>query len=227
MATIVRTKDPVEPRTGSTAPSPGAGVVAAAPRLRRRPMLVVLSAVLVALGALIGAWAWLTMTASTEVLVVRMPVARGEVINAEAIGVARVSVDPVVRTMPAADLPQVVGMRATVDLAAGALLTAEQVGADLVPPLGMTIVGIPLEFGMLPAEPLRAGDVVRFVQTPGLQGEVDALAEPVTIEGTVMRIEVGDLRTVVDLMVPAAEAPRLVARANTGRGALILETRER
>jgi hypothetical protein len=96
-----------------------------------------------------------------------------------------------------------------------------------MPLAGMTIVGIPVEFGMLPAEPLRAGDTVRFVQTPGLQGDTDVQVEPAVVEGTVVRVEVGDTKTVVDLMVPSVEAPRLAARANTGRGALILETRER
>lgn len=199
----------------------------APPKLRRRPILVVVSAALVAVGALIGAWAWLTATASTEVVVVRAAVARGEVIEATDLGVARVTVDPLVKTMPADELAGVVGMRATSDLAAGSLLTADQVGVDLMPPAGMTIVGTPVEFGMLPAEPLRAGDVVRFVQTPGLQGDTDVQVEPAVVEGTVVGVEVGDTKTVVDLMVPSVEAPRLAARANTGRGALILETRER
>lgn len=226
MATSTRPQSLTEPKANHTA-VPAAGSIPGPPKLRRRPMLIVVSAAMVAVGALIGAWAWLTTTASTEVVVVRSAVSRGEVIQADDLGVARVNVDPVVKTMPAGELATVAGMRATSDLAAGSLLTTDQVGADLMPPRGMTIVGIPVEFGMLPAEPLRAGDVVRFVHAPGMQDDTDLSTEPASLEGTVVRVEVGDTKTVVDVMVPAREAPRLAARANTGRGALILETRER
>ena len=89
-----------------------------------------------------------------------------------------------------------------------------------------TVVGIGLASGMLPAEPLLAGDHVRIVETPGQQGEV--VTSPVVMEAVVSRVtvlETGD--TLVDVLVPTEKSAELAARAATGRVALVLESRER
>lgn len=227
MSTPVRTTHKPVAKAPAKRPDDLKARVSPAAKLRRRPLLIVLSTFLVAVGALVGAWAWISTTASSEVVVVRFDVARGQLIEAADLATVRVTVDPSVATVPAARMSELVGLRATSDLTAGSLVNPGQTGPDVIPPVGMTIVGVPVEFGMLPAEPLRSGDRVRFVQTPGLQGDVEADMAPVSVEATVVGVQVGEGKSVVDLMVPSDRAVELAARANTGRVALTLETRER
>ena len=81
---------------------------------------------------------------------------------------------------------------------------------------------------LLPGEPLRAGDQVRVVATPGQQGEVTD-AEQRSITATVVGIypDADSDQTVVSVQVPHEQAAELAARAATGKVALVLDSRER
>jgi len=209
-------------------PAPQADAATAAPpRLRRRPVGVLVSVATIVLGSMLGLWLWSTAGTTTEVLAVRTLVHRGEVIDRDDLMVVRIGVDPTVRTVPAAQLDAVAGQRAALDLAAGGLLGPDQLAPTVLPGRGTSVVGIGLASGMLPAEPLAPGDAVRVVQTPGQQGEVEA--PPVTIGAEVVGVhadEAGD-QTIVDVLVPADAAADLAARAATGKVALVLDSRER
>ena len=81
---------------------------------------------------------------------------------------------------------------------------------------------------MMPAIPLKTGDDVRVVQTPGAQGQVGDVS-PVTVTAEVVavtRSEDGQ-SALVDLLVGADAAPDLAARAATGKVAVVLDSRER
>lgn len=208
------------------APTPPAAVPAAAPqRLRRRPLWVVAAVALVAAGALLGVFLWQASTTTVEVVAVRADVARGELITAADVGTVRVSADPALQTVPAAEVVSVVGKRAAVDLSEGALLTPAQLAVSVVPEAGESVVGVPIAPGLMPAEGLLAGDRVRLVQTPGTGGEV--MAAPRAIDAEVLNVTVGDTQTVVDVIVPSSTAVELAARAATGKLALVLESRAR
>ena len=86
-------------------------------------------------------------------------------------------------------------------------------------------MGIPVAPGLMPSEPLRAGDTVRLVQTPGQAGEVTG--NPVTIAATVLSVVPGETQTVVDVVVSADRAAELAARAATGKVAIVLDSRTR
>ena len=210
-------------------PSPEAEPTSAGapPKLRRRPVGVLVSVATIVLGSVLGLWLWSTAGSTTEVLAVRTLVHRGEVIDRDDLMVVRVGVDPAVKTVPAAALDTVAGRRAALDLAAGGLLGPDDVAAMVLPGRGTSVVGIGLASGMLPAEPLAPGDAVRIVQTPGQQGEV--AGTPVTIPAQVVGVhadQAGD-QTIVDVLVPADAAADLAARAATGKVALVLDSRER
>ena len=201
---------------------------AATGRLRRRPLMVVVSAVMVLLGALIGLTVWTLLNDSTEVVAVRTAVDRGELVSAEDLMVVRVTTDAAVQVVPAAELSGLAGRRAASDLAAGSLLTPGSVTDAVVPKTGETIVGVALAVGQLPAEPLRPGDSVRLVQTPADQADV--WASPVVIDAVVHSVsEAGadGQSVVVDVVVPTARAAEVAARSATGRVALVLDSRER
>lgn len=201
-------------------------VGAASPRLRRRPVAVVLAACLLVLGVLLGVWLWASASNSVAVVLVTHDVQRGQVIGEADLTTARVAVDPAVHTVPADQLAGVVGRRAASDLSAGSLLNGDQVTDAVAPGVGDSVVGIPVVPGLLPAEPLRSGDTVRLVQTPGAGGSVGK-GEPATFTATVLQVTPAETQTVVDVVVPSSEAARLAALAATGKVAVVLESRVR
>jgi hypothetical protein len=182
---------------------------------------------LVVVGAALGVGVWSLSTTSVEVVAARAAIDRGQVITADDLAVARVTVDPSVPVVPAGQLAGLVGRRAASDVAAGTLLSPAQVTDVLPPATGESVVGVALATGQLPAEPLRPGDRVRLVQTPPVQGEVPATQ--VTIDAEVQSVTPGEdgQSTVVDLLVPGSRAAEVAARAATGRVALVLDSRER
>ena len=138
------------------------------------------------------------------------------------------TLDPAVASIPASDVSMVVGQRAALDISAGGLLTPDAIAPETVPAKGETVVGLSLVDGMLPAIPLKTGDDVRVVQTPGAQGQVGDVS-PVTIAAKVVavtRSQDGQF-ALVDLLVSADAAPDLAARAATGKVAVVLDSRER
>lgn len=226
MTTPVRTETRRTPMATNDAEPAGASVVPpAAPKLRQQPLLVIFGVGMVALGALLGVWAWTSATSTIEVVATRTLVARGELIEAQDLVVLRVNPDPALKVVPASQFDALVGRRATTDMVAGALVSPEQVADTVLPPAGLSLVGVPLAAGQLPVEQLRGGDRVRIVQTPGAQADVEG--SPVTVSAEVVRVGVVDGKTVVDLLVPSTRAAELGARANTGKVVLVLDTRER
>ncbi len=202
-------------------------VLAAPPKPRRRPFALVASVAVVLLGAVLGLWLWSMAGSTTEVLAVRSLVHRGEVIDRDDLVTVRVGVDPAVRTVPAGQADAIAGQRAALDLAPGGLLAPDAVAPTVLPARGMSVVGVGLTQGMLPAEPLASGDTVRIVQTPGLQGEIEGA--PVTVPATVVGVHAsqGGDQMIVDVLVPVDAAADLAARAATGKVALVLDSRER
>ena len=198
------------------------------PKRRRRPWLFALCAALVAAGALGSAFAFTSVTDTQAVLVVSRDINRGETIEAGDLSVVRIGVDPTLNPVPGSQMAKLEGSRAAADLWAGTLLTEAAVTDQLVPGQGESLVGISLTPAQMPSEPLRAGDTVRIVTTPGDQGEVTN-QDPVTVEAIVVGVslvpETGE--TVVDVSVPEGDAADLAARAATRRVALVLDARER
>ncbi|MHB1008809.1 MAG: SAF domain-containing protein [Propionibacteriaceae bacterium] len=200
----------------------------APPRLRRRPSLVVASALLVVLGALASAWAYSSLGNAQEVVALRTDVARGRVITVENLQVVRVGVDPALRVVPASQASVLVGTRAAVDLKAGQLLVPAAVTSEVLPGVGRSAVGLSLSAAQMPGEPLLVGDDVRIVSTPGAQGDV-GVTSPVTYRGQVLTVsEPGaDGTTAVTVQVDADAAPEIAARSATGKVALVLDSRVR
>lgn len=205
------------------------GLVPPAGKLRRRPLMIVVSIALVVLGGVAGLVVWLVSTTATEVVAVRSSVDRGELIAAEDLMVVRISVDPSLQVVPGARLGDLVGKRAAADLSAGSLVGPAEVTDEAIPPTGRSIVGLALTMGQLPAEPLRPGDLVRVVLTPtAAVGETQAT--PVVVDAVVHSVSplAADGQTVVvDVEVPSARAPEVAARAGTGRASVVLDARER
>ena len=214
---------------GQTARPPASAdrVVAPAPKLRRRPLLVAGSVAAVCGGALLGAFAWTATSDTSSVVAVRAGIERGAVIGQEDLMSVQVGLDPALSPVPADAMGELVGQRAAVDMAAGTLVTREQVTTAVLPPAGSSIVAVAVPAALLPGEPLLAGDRIRVVATPGPQGEFTD--SPVTIAAVVVGVH-NDVETgaaVVSVQVPQGEAAELAARVATGNVAVVLDSRER
>jgi hypothetical protein len=232
ITTEARTK-PTSKRANKTAEAPSPSTVlesaiAPPPKLRRRPVLIVASVAAVCLGALLGVWAYTSVTSAQEVLAVRTTVPRGALISREDLVTVRIGVDPALNPIPAAQQDSVVGQRAALDLPAGGLVTHGSIAATVVPAQDMSVVGVAVPAALLPGEPLRSGDQVRVVATPGQQGEVtdgDQRSITATVVGVYPDADNG--QTVVSVQLPYDQAAELAARAATGKVAVVLDSRER
>lgn len=222
MKTEQRAKTPESDSTPRPAAGPGASGHS---KLQRSPLLMVLGLLVLAAGAVFGWFMWATTSSASEVVAAKVDVQRGQVITVQDLTTVRVTLDPSLRTVPGDDLQSLVGRRAASDLSAGTLISPDQLTEVLLPSTGMSVVSVPIDSGLVPSVPIRAGDTVRLVQTPTTGGELSAT--PLTVTAEVVSVAVDDPTTVVNVLVPAGKASNLAELAATGRVALVLDSAER
>jgi SAF domain len=205
-------------------------VRSAAARRRTSRRALIISVLVVLVGALLAFAAGQMLTKHTEVLAVAHDVPVGATIQDSDLTVASVTKDPNLSPIPASQRPQIVGMVAQVGLAKGELLTRAQVGPKTGFTAGQQLVALPLKQGQFPARGVAPGQKVLIVATPGTAGSAgssSSSAPPSTpgISGTVA--EVGSMNqatqiTVVDVQVSADSGVEVAQLASTGNLALIL-----
>jgi hypothetical protein len=143
--------------------------------------------------------------------------------------VADVSLDPAVASIPASQESSVVGKRAAMQLAPGALLARADVTNAPLQPAGTSVVGVQLKPGQLPAGRLSVGEQVELVYTPSSAqsalstGSASSTQLPTTVAATIVNVGAVDTQgnETVDVAVTATLAPGLAAQAATGDIALI------
>lgn len=218
---------------GAPVPVPPADPVPAPPRARRRWGLLAAMAAVVCVGALGNVWLHAATSNAHQVVAARTMIERGTVISRDDLVTVQVGTDPALRPVPASQIDALVGQRAAVDVAAGSLLTAGSVTSVNVPAAGFSLVGVAAMLAMMPGSPLVAGDRVRVVATPGLQGEVSAGSSPVSVAAVVVSTRGGTdptgagAQTIITVQVRSGDAAQLAAMAATGRVAVVLDSRDR
>ncbi len=196
----------------------------------RRGLAIALLLMVLGAGGAVGAATW--HDDHVDAVVLTRPIVRGEVIDANDLAVARVSVEGSAARLAstASARSVIVGREALVNLTAGTLITPEMVGSAL-PPDGSASVGIRLPVEALPSRQVRAGDWVQVVAAPAAAPGQDEA--PTLIGGPV---QVADVRTgsdeaasaavVVYLNAPAADAARIASAAGSnGQGIRLLGVR--
>jgi hypothetical protein len=198
----------------------------AAPKGRRRPLMLALGLALVAVGALTSVWLVSSASQRVPVLVLARDVPYGAPITAADLTTTDVSVDPNVATIPASELDTVVASVAATTLSAGSLLSRAELTAAAPPAAGQVLVGVAIPATRMPAGGLAPGDRVLVVDTPAAEADPSAVA-PATIPATVVRVGGMDVNgvTVVDVTVATGDGPALAARAATGRIAVVVQPR--
>ena len=162
-----------------------------------------------------------TSVQRTPVLALASDVQRGQVIEVEDLQVVHVGSDDVLAWTPADRSDLLVGRAAVTDLAAGTLLTTEQVAAGSTLTPGAGVVGLALAPGQYPTPRLAIGDLVSVVEvSDGLVVLVEAAEvvgiEPVGTQG----------QWFISLQTGEADATAVAQAAATGEVRLVLIARD-
>ena len=172
---------------------------------------------------LVAGWLWQHKSDRVEVLVVRTPVAAGDVVARSDLGTAEVAgVSEAVRV---GDVDAVVGRTAAVGLLPGQVLTPAMVTERPVPGPGERVVGLQLDATRTPAD-LTPGTTVEVLAVPpsGDPSSPSGLSSPhVLAQRAVVQqsgqVDGGDTR--LSLVLPKADANRVAAFGAAGRIAVV------
>ncbi len=157
----------------------------------------------------------------TPVLALASDVQRGQVLEAADLQVVHVGTDDVVAWTPADRTDLLVGRAAVTDLAAGTLLTVDQVAAGSALTPGAGVVGLALAPGQYPTPRLAIGDLVSVVEVSDKLVVMVEAAEVVGIE------PVGTQgQRFISLQTSEADATAVAQAAATGEVRLVLIARD-
>lgn len=190
------------------------------PRSRRIPW-VVLSVVLVAVGALLAGLLVQSAGDRVAVLVAARDIAPGQTVGEGDVRVVEVAVDGTASVVRADRRGEVVGKTATGRIPAGALLASGQFTGDALLRAGTVVVGALLGPGELPVPGLRPGDEVALYAVSGPQGTArPSDAGTAVVYATAPTAQQGSL--FVSLVVDADDAREVTDIASQGRLRLVL-----
>lgn len=194
--------------------------------LQSKPRVPLISAAIaiIILGALGVAYLLTTQGQNQTVFAASDGIARGDIIQTSDLLAVQIPEGEPIPHYLTTQQADVVGRTAVVDIPAGSLVTPNTIGDGPGIPDDRSLVGLSLTPAQLPSYPLTNGDNIRVVGTPGNQADVpEELPTPVraTVISSSQDAVTGN--TLVSVMVPASDAPRLAAQASTGRVALILD----
>lgn len=220
-------------RAGSARPTTGAaqpmaGTPAGQLRVRRQPKWIAVGILAMCLGGLGGAVLWGEAAGSAEVLVLTRPVARGEIVQASDLRIARVGHLDGVSSVDAATLHTVAGQQALVDLPEGSLLPGGGVGRAALDAGGVQL-GLRLAPGRIPLGELPAGTPVLLVPLDDPRANPEATTELVRpIRASVLtppRTGPDGVAQLLDVRLNAGLAATVASLAATDRIALVKEGR--
>ncbi len=177
---------------------------------RRAPMRIIAGLLAIALGFVVGAVVLASLNKAVDVLSVARAVSAGSVLtDADLTTVSIVAADTV-HVVAATRREEIVGQRAAVPLAAGSLLTAEQIGTVTDPGAGQSILAVGVKTGRVPAGLAPGAFVVVLVVASGSGSNATAVQAPAVVRN----VELPDTSglTVVTVQM-ASEAAIRVASA--------------
>lgn len=203
---------------------------AAAPTARRRPMLFLLGAALIAVGGLAGYYAVSQQGHRVAVLAVTRTVPFGQQLTAADLAIAHISADPALSPVPVGQESHLLGRPATATLYPGEVLVASDVASASVVPPGDQVVFVPLADDRVTASGLSPQQPVTLVYAPTTAAAGNAAASgaspgpstgsgaPSSITGTVLSVAAPttDGTIVVTVIVPSGQAATVATWAQTG-----------
>lgn len=178
----------------------------------------------VVVGALLFLGLYTSLDSRQSVLVVARDVAPGQVIAAEDLAEARVSVSEGAAWVPASQRSEVIGQPAAVGLAPGAILAPSQLGESSGLGAGQAEVGVALKPGQAPLA-LRRGSRVEVIDNGADAAGMQARPVVLSKEGVVSDVgmpSATSATTVVSLTVPHEDAAAVAAAGAAGRVSLVV-----
>jgi hypothetical protein len=192
---------------------------------RRNPKWIALGIVALCLGGLLSYAIYARVATETSVVAVKQTVYRGEVLEPDDLTTFVIQGDAFPNAIPAARVSEVLDRRATFDLPAGSIVSAESVADTAVPELGRAVVGLKLASGQGPAVLLLPSSPVRLVALPpagGDTGASDKLAGKTYLAHVVDQAADPDGTSIlVNVEVDAVQAPTVALLAAQGRVAVV------
>lgn len=157
----------------------------------------------------------------TPVLALASDVQRGQVLEVEDLQVVHVGTDDVLALTPAERSDLLVGRAAVTDLAAGTLLTTDQLAAGSALTPGAGVVGLALAPGQYPTPRLAIGDLVSIVE---VSDELAVLVEAAEVVGVEPVGTQG--QRFISLQTGETDAGVVAQAAATGEVRLVLIARD-
>jgi hypothetical protein len=157
----------------------------------------------------------------TPVLALASDVQRGQVLTLEDLRVVHVGTDDLLTVTPADRSDLLVGRAAVTDLAAGTLLTTDQVAAGSALTPGAGVVGLALSPGQYPTPGLAIGDLVTVVE---VAAELVVLVDAAEVVGIAPVGTQG--QQFISLQTGEADAATVAHAAATGEVRLVLIARD-
>ena len=157
----------------------------------------------------------------SPVLALAADVQRGQVLEVEDLQVVHVGTDDVLALTPADRSDLLVGRAAVTDLAAGTLVTTDQVAAGAALTPGAGVVGLALAPGQYPTPRLAIGDLVSVVE---VSAELVVLVEAAEVVGIEPVGTQG--QRFISLQTGEADASVVAQAAATGEVRLVLIARD-
>lgn len=201
------------------------------PKTRRRPAFLLGAVALLIVAALASWFVVQSLQTQNQVVVLRQPIARGEVVTDAHLAEVTVGSVQGISTVPGDRIGELVGQHALADLPAGALLPEGAIGATKVPAEGKSVVGLRLEQGRLMVGHLRPGTRVRLVVTAGANSAPQPSSPPSsgqdsgagTYEGVLISAEpaLDGAATLVNVELDAPIAPDVAKMAAENRISVI------
>jgi len=211
--------------TNGHGPGPIGSVQRVEPRLRRRRTHLLGAVALLIVAGLAAVFIVQQIQTQNRVVQVRADIPRGAPIKAS--DLAEVTVGPIqgVSTVPADQLPDLVGQRATIDLAQGSLLPEGGIGAVAIPAAGQALVGIRLEQGRMVIGDVAIGSRLRLVVTAPQGGDPSFRDGNSGRQFAAVLIEsspaLDGAATLVNVQVAAKDASLIAQLAATSRLAIV------
>lgn len=158
-----------------------------------------------------------------EVVVVRQPVAAGQLITAADLTTVSLSSGTNLASIAAADRDSLVGQVAVTALVPGSLLAHAQVSDGPRIPQGMALVGATLKPGQFPTG-LLAGDAVVIVESPAATatGAAAAIERGRSSVVELATLEDASSSISVSLLVPEASASAISSAGAAGRLSVVV-----
>jgi hypothetical protein len=201
------------------------------PKRHRQRGLIFLGVALVVFAALAAVFVVNQVSDRIGVVGVRVSVAYGQVVQQSDLVEVQLPADAGLKPVLWHDVQSLLGKRAATDLRVGALVTADSVSDQDIPPAGKVLLGIPVKATQMPGTPLKVRDQVLLVpfaggptgqQTPG-----DASTAGSAVAAEVFATRATDVNgvSVVDVLVPEGRGVDVAQRAAAGQIALVLTPR--